>query len=134
MSGHRRRTKHHNLHSTRLPIIVVLAMTVILATTLLAATSGAAAVTGIRVTAQSSFVAPNGSFVVEVAIDGLDEGDSTQPSEKEDLELAVTVFDRLREEAEIDQPPTRAASRLQPVPLSDLVPNNPGRYRLEIPV
>ena len=147
MIGHRRRTKHHNPISSQLQprlrstgrgagvrnvagliAFGLVVLTILAVVTLLTETRSAlAAITGIRVIAQSSFVAPNGSFVVEVGIDGT--ADDTT-----DLELAVTVFDRLLEEAEIDEPPTRAASRLEPVALDDLLPDEPGRYRLEIPV
>ncbi len=95
---------------------------------------GAAAdgITGIRVTGQSAFVAPNGSFIVEISIDG------DLPIGGEDaragLEFAVTVFDRILSESEVEEPPSRAASRLEPVALSDLTASGPGRYRLEIPV
>jgi len=85
------------------------------------------AINGIQVTAQSPFVAPNGSFVLEIAIEG-------SAVEIGKLELAVTVFDRIQEESEIGAPPSRAASRLEPVALGDLIPARPGHYRLEIPV
>ncbi len=95
------------------------------------ANAAPAAVTGIRITAQSSFVAPNGSFVVEVAVDGSTDGPGGEAS---GLELAVSVFDRLEDEAEIDEPPSGTANRLQPVAISELVANDNGRYQLEIPV
>ena len=86
-----------------------------------------AAVTGMQVTAQSLLVPADGSFVVEIAIDGT-------PIDVESLELAVTVFDRVLEEADVANPPTRAANRLEPVPLNLLIASQPGHYRLEIPI
>lgn len=86
-----------------------------------------------RITGQSAFVAPNGSFVVEIIIDG-DPIDTGQTDDGDGLELAVTVFDRIRSESEVEEPPSRAASRLEPVALADLTPNGENRYRLEIPV
>ena len=98
-----------------------------LITLVVPASPAGAEITGIRITAQSPFVAPNGSFVVEITIDGT----AVDP---DDLELAVTVFDRIVSESEVESPPNRAYSRLEPVPLGDLTANEQSRYRLEIPI
>lgn len=103
------------------------ALALAVAVSTLAPSPAEATVRGIRVTTQSLLVPADGSFVVEVAIDG-------EPADVDDLELAVTVFDRVLEEVDVAAPPTRAASRLEPVPLTELIPSQPGHYRLEIPV
>ena len=107
------------------------ALAVVALTLVPAPTAAAADVTGIRITGQSTFVAPNGSFVVEIVIDG-DPVDIGSTDEDDALELAVTVFDRIRSESEVEEPPSRAASRLEPVALADLTPSGENRYRVEI--
>ncbi len=125
MKPHRRRTKINS--------IILVAIVGFIVTLVVGQAVAAAEVTGMRITGQSAFVAPNGSFVIDIIIDG----DPIETGDTEDggrLELAVTVFDRIRSESEVEEPPSRAASRLQPVALADLTPNGTNRYRLEIPV
>ncbi len=86
----------------------------------------------LTVTAQSSVVAADGSFLVEVAITPADL--LTRRSEAEDFELAVTVFDRVADEPGVDLPPSVPVNRLEPVRLGDLVPSRAGHYRLELPL
>ncbi|MDH3302931.1 MAG: hypothetical protein OES24_20720 [Acidimicrobiia bacterium] len=127
MRATRRRTKL-NSPSKKLAALLVLAVALVHGPP-----AAAADITGIRITGQSAFVAPNGSFVIEIVVDG----DPIETGDGEDgdgLELAVTVFDRIRSESEVEEPPSRAASRLEPVALADLTPNGANRYRLEIPV
>ena len=116
-------------------MVAVLVLVAALLAPFFASPAGAAEVRDIRVIAQSPFVAPDGSFVIEVLVDGDPVGgDATDQDEGPGLELAVTVFDRILSESEIEEPPSRAASRLEPVALADLTPMGPNRYRLEIPV
>ena len=103
----------------------------ILVTAVLGPSPAGADISGIRVTGQSAFVAPNGSFVVEITIDGANDQDPTALAE---LTFAVTVFDRMLSESELDEAPSRAASSLEPVSLADLTATEPGIYRLEIPI
>ncbi len=86
----------------------------------------------LTVTAQSSVVAADGSFLVEVAITPTDL--LTRRSDVEDFELAVTVFDRVADEPGVDLPPSVPVNRLEPVRLGDLVPSGTGHYRLELPL
>ncbi len=137
MKGLRRRTKPNSTAVACAAFVASLVGLILAAPAPLAA----AEVSGIRITAQSAFVAPNGSFVIEIVIDGDPVGPgATTGAEGETgaggdpLEVAVTVFDRILSESEVSEPPSRAASRLEPVALSDLTSSGPNRYRLEIPV
>lgn len=86
----------------------------------------------LTVTAQSSVVAADGSFLVEVAItppDLLERRD-----EVSEFELAVVVFDRVVEEPDVDLPPSVPLNRLESIRLGDLVTNQAGHYRLQLPL
>ncbi len=86
--------------------------------------------TTIEVIDQTSFVAADGTFSLELAID------PAPPSgwRADQASLAITVHGLLTSEAQVDEPLTQPLNRL-PIRTLDAVPSSaPGRYRLEIPI
>lgn len=101
---------------------------------------------------QTSFVAADGMLTIDIgiALDDLaatplqdtasTEGDTgLQPASPLDrFTIDVTVFGRISDEADVEQPPTRPLNRVDPIPLSTLptIVDGIGRelYRVELPV
>ncbi len=92
--------------------------------------AGQQSLTVLEVIDQSTFVAADGAFQLDLSI-----GPDGRPlGLRSDYEVAVTVYGLLDEEAEVDEPLSQPLNRARPVPLDTLPSDGPGRFRVEIPV
>jgi hypothetical protein len=92
--------------------------------------SGADEQATLAVVNQTTFVAADGALSLHLLITR----DGRPVAAAEDHRLSVTVFGRLQSEAEVDEPPTRALNRLEPVAVGQLPTSGVGQYHLDVRV
>ncbi len=88
------------------------------------------AIASLEVTDQTTFVAADGTFGLDLAIEPAAELRLSPDS----YELSVTVYGHLEDESEVDEPLTQPLNRLPPMPIGDLLPATDGRFHLDIPI
>lgn len=84
----------------------------------------------LEVVGQSTFVAADGSFGIDIAVSPADQ----LWLSAENYELSVTLFGLLESEAEVDEPLAQPLNRLPSIPLGNLVPSEHGVIHIDVPV
>ena len=84
----------------------------------------------LEVVDQTTFVAADGTFGLDLALEPVD----LLLAAPESYEISVTVYGRLEDESEVDEPLTQPLNRLPPFPVDGLLSSSNGRFHLDVPI
>ena len=88
------------------------------------------AIASLEIMDQTTFVAADGTFSLDLAIEPAVE----LRQDPDQYELSVTVYGRLEDESEVEEPLTQPLNRLPPTPIAELLPSASGYLHLDIPI